>query len=336
MFSQGALFFFLLNTPNLLNTASKIINTALVKNLVIAILIFLTNAAYTQCDCNLKPITEEIKLTDEVFVGALIGKKINVIKSRFENYHVGIQNDFVVIISFVKHLQEGDTVSIVSGDGVKDCGYVFDLAETYLVYARRNFTDLCRRTKKLEGPDADEEVEKLFYQIYNPKPTLYFQYFAKDSMFIIKEDSKIDLTQGKLDTMPFAMPPLPVSEDVFGNTSLTELQYANKRSYYGIIPKIECSSDSLETNCNKIILDKLKIFVNTELKKKNGRIALQLLINKQGKIESFKHLAADKNNDFNEMELKEIIDFLNKEIKFVSSGYKEMLEKAYFTMPVYY
>jgi len=77
------------------------------------------------------------------------------------------QTYFVVVKFRIERLWKGnlsDEVTIITGHGGGDCGYRFEVGESYLVYAygsdeNRLGTNICQRTKKLS--DAREDLRIL-------------------------------------------------------------------------------------------------------------------------------------------------------------------------------
>ncbi|MFA5330267.1 MAG: hypothetical protein WC384_20910 [Prolixibacteraceae bacterium] len=116
------------------------------------------------CKCNQMGIESEIDSADLIFQGIPIDKK---------------QIDSKMIYKFsvekVWKGNESDTISIKTGLGGPDCGMVFELGKSYVVYANHFETTYCRRNELIDSTFDDLKLDFKFASdfsntfIYNEK-----------------------------------------------------------------------------------------------------------------------------------------------------------------------
>ena len=100
------------------------------------------------CRCNILTFSEEIVQADQIFIGTVL-KKTTADKA----YYL-----FTVSKAFKG--ENDDSVTIKTGFGGPDCGMVFEVGKTYLVYSHNKQTTWCRRNA-LANNNAD--LSKLKY-----------------------------------------------------------------------------------------------------------------------------------------------------------------------------
>jgi hypothetical protein len=110
------------------------------RTLLFLIIIFIAFTKGYSCRCNQLNIEDEIGAADLIFQGIPIDKK---------------QIDSKMIYKFsiekVWKGNESDTISIKTGLGGPDCGMVFELGESYIVYANHFETSYCRRNEMIDS-----------------------------------------------------------------------------------------------------------------------------------------------------------------------------------------
>ena len=260
---------------------------------VIILIIFSIDYIFCQCECVKREIEEELNLVTEVFVGKVIGKRINrekPIRSNKDYIIKGIRNEIEIIKEIKGNLKNGEIISILTGNGETDCGYVFKLNENYLIYSRYWFTDQCRRTKKL-GNNNDEE----------------YQYLVRDSNVNILPAIRIE------------------------NTSLTELEYIWQIRKFGpIINFKRCDRIENHEECLKNIFKEISEYFDREISERKIIQIIELRIDDKGIIRSYKFTS--KKGELTDQEQEDIIGFIKTNYEFVTSGYREILSNGIMMM----
>ena len=218
------------------------------------ILLFQLNVN-AQCDCIEKEILEELVVVDDVFVGRLIKKEAYQFQRRFDSKY-GIKNDFTIFQVLKGNLIKGDTISIISGSGNNDCGFIFDIYKPYLIFARNNFTDSCRLTNSYD--QSSENIKQIL------------KYNSNDSI---------------------PLPPIPFFADDF---NLTESEYANPYSSHLTITFKDCNSYDDETCINKNIKN-IGQFLKEELDKKGGQLVIKFILKRNDIIENLEITSSSEN-----------------------------------------
>ena len=115
------------------------------------------------CVCGLIPtFDEEVAISHSVFLGEVIAKRPDQWPSPAEDEdYEGFAYTFRV-----EKVWKGDRTSIVevtTGTGGGDCGFAFDIGESYLVFAENDngklYTGYCYRTARVA--DAGDTIKKL-------------------------------------------------------------------------------------------------------------------------------------------------------------------------------
>ena len=162
---------------------------------LIIILLILSAKSYC-CTCvGTSTLKEEIKYSKLIFVGKLIEKKTviwsdslylkrksfkgnkrsyNKVQNYYSNFNlIKIQYTFEVKYKFKGKIKK-NKITLISGIGGSDCGFIFDINKDYIVFAGNNFrpninngkrecffeTDICTRTR-LFSKDFFEEIKKM-------------------------------------------------------------------------------------------------------------------------------------------------------------------------------
>lgn len=147
----------------------------IIRNLLLAITILIWFDAYC-CTClGESTVKSELKNSDVVFVGKVISTESFTVSHHILKTH---KRDFIRTYFNVEYYWKGKrfttNISIVSGMGRGDCGFVFNKDQRYLVYANKRenyyegspgksiyfFTDICFRTTNLIATE-EEELEKI-------------------------------------------------------------------------------------------------------------------------------------------------------------------------------
>lgn len=141
------------------------------KSIVIALVFVNLFIQANACNCVGEiSVLEEIKRSDVVFMGEVIsqmefGIRESLTNIEFKNKRVTLK----VYYSYKGHLKS-DTVSIITGMGSGDCGYIFKTGHIYIIYAnyetkyfnfcekidRFLYTDSCKRTCELNYDELNE------------------------------------------------------------------------------------------------------------------------------------------------------------------------------------
>ena len=110
------------------------------KHLILLILTVITTVASYACECRTMEFSEEVKYADQIFIGKVINKNI-----------IGVNAYYLFSVSKTFKGNMVDTLSITTGVGGPDCGMLFQVGETYLVYSHDKQTTRCRRNALADG-----------------------------------------------------------------------------------------------------------------------------------------------------------------------------------------
>lgn len=100
------------------------------------------------CKCNILSFSEEVAGADHIFTGTVVNKS-----TADKAYYL-----FTVSKTFKG--DSADTLTIATGFGGPDCGMMFEVGKTYLVYAHNRQTTSCRRNAPA---DNNTDLSKLKY-----------------------------------------------------------------------------------------------------------------------------------------------------------------------------
>ena len=103
------------------------------------------------CKCSYQNLKNEIDLADLIFQGIPINKK---------------QVDSEMIYQFsVNKIWKGDksdTIEIKTGQGGQDCGMIFEIGKTYVVFAKNGETSHCRKNVLIDSTHIDLKLDYKF------------------------------------------------------------------------------------------------------------------------------------------------------------------------------
>lgn len=121
------------------------------RTIIILIVLLGTSTKGYPCRCYRMDIENEILSADLIFQGIPIDKK---------------QSDSKMIYKFsvekVWKGNESDTISIKTGLGGPDCGMVFEMGKSYIVYANNYETTYCRRNELIDSTYDDVKLDFKF------------------------------------------------------------------------------------------------------------------------------------------------------------------------------
>ena len=107
------------------------------------------------CKCSYQNIKNEIDLADLIFQGTPINKK---------------QVDSKMIYQFsVDKIWKGyksDTIEIKTGLGGQDCGMIFEIGKTYIVFAINGETSHCRKNVLIDSTHIDLKLDYKFTKYF--------------------------------------------------------------------------------------------------------------------------------------------------------------------------
>jgi hypothetical protein len=103
------------------------------------------------CRCSYQNLKNEIDSADLIFQGIPIDKK---------------QVDSKMIYQFsVDKIWKGDksdTIEIKTGQGGQDCGMIFEIGKTYVVFAKNRETSYCRKNVLIDSSHTDLKLDYKF------------------------------------------------------------------------------------------------------------------------------------------------------------------------------
>lgn len=102
------------------------------------------------CKCKILKFSEEVAQSDQIFIGKVV-KKMTADKA----YYL-----FTISKKFKGDIQ--DSLTITTGLGGADCGMVFEVGKTYLVYSYKGYTNRCRRNGSANNNDDLPKLKHLF------------------------------------------------------------------------------------------------------------------------------------------------------------------------------
>ena len=157
---------------------SKTLNKiSLIKLSFVILLIIAMGHESFSCNCDTLPLKDEVRKADIIIHASVISINRIKIENQSKDYSIiptYLQHVTVQIKETFKGRIKFDTVSIYTGLGKGDCGYLFKQGQSYIIYCewKRKFydnkyfvkrkkkflyTSICRRTRPVEN----KEIEKL-------------------------------------------------------------------------------------------------------------------------------------------------------------------------------
>ena len=119
--------------------------------LLIAIILLSGFTNEFDCKCSYQNLNNEIDFADLIFQGVPIDKK---------------QVDSKLIYQFsVEKIWKGaksDTIEIKTGLGGPDCGMIFEIGKTYVVFAKNGETSRCRKNVLIDSTYIDLKLDYKF------------------------------------------------------------------------------------------------------------------------------------------------------------------------------
>ena len=141
-----------------LHKCLSIIENNYMKYTILTILTMIIVATSNACECRIIEFSKEVKYADKIFIGKVLNKNIT-----------GINAYYLFSVSITFKGSKVDTLSIETGLGGGDCGMIFQVGETYLVYSHGGQTTICRRNALADG---NTDIVRLKY--------LFNTYFSND------------------------------------------------------------------------------------------------------------------------------------------------------------
>jgi len=133
-----------------------------------AFLISLSGVVFA-CQCAQRPLRANYISATIVFEGTVVKSDLNM-PAYSATHFIQIEDKALVASSTGRKLDEfkkkDNMIVITSGAGGGDCGFIFELNEKYLIFAKATsegelFTDICSGTVSMrEGEGVAEEVRK--------------------------------------------------------------------------------------------------------------------------------------------------------------------------------
>ena len=221
------------------------------KHTILIILTIITAAGSNACECRNMGLSEEIKYVDQIFIGKVLNKNF-----------IGINAYYLFSISKVFKGNKDYTLSIRTGLGGPDCGMLFEVGKTYLVYSHNKQTTRCERNALA---DANADIVRLKY--------LFNTYFSND---IGKTDNPL-LTDNEAEYFNAEFSKQSKDFDFHGKKVAFVLgaSFIDKQKYFK------------DYGGNEVVAN-LVILTEEEKLKANGYDAIIVLRRKQGVSNSFR------------------------------------------------
>ncbi|RLD55496.1 MAG: hypothetical protein DRJ01_16565 [Bacteroidetes bacterium] len=118
--------------------------------IIVIILLSVFTKGYA-CECNQMNLKNEIDSADLIFQGIPIEK--NQIDSKM------IYRFYVYKVWKGNH---ADTIEIKTGLGGQDCGMIFEIGKTYIVFSKNGMTSYCRKNALVDSTIIDLKLDYLF------------------------------------------------------------------------------------------------------------------------------------------------------------------------------
>lgn len=127
------------------------------KSLILTFSLFLFSITVADaCRCvTLREFSRTLEQNDQIFIGKVVSKYLIADTVKF---HITIQK------KWKGNFKVSDEVILSTSTG--SCGMEFEIGETYVIYSKKNYTNICRRNKKV-GETFDERL--LDYYFYGNK-----------------------------------------------------------------------------------------------------------------------------------------------------------------------
>lgn len=195
--------------------------------------------------------SKEVNYADQIFIGKVLSKNIT-----------GINAYYLFSVSKTFKGNKADTLSITTGLGGPDCGMMFQVGETYLVYSHDKQTTRCRRNALADG---NADFVKLKY--------LFNTYFSND---IGKSDDPV-LTDNEAEYFNAEFSKQRKDFDFHGNKVAFALSgsFIDKQQYF-------------KNWGGKEVVNDLVILSNDEKQLASGFDAIIVLLRKQGVSKNFR------------------------------------------------
>ncbi len=168
------------------------------------IILFLICVNAFSCDCSDSHFDSDVANSSYIFSGLIISKENTINKVQDNTFHRSVKYRVVVKANWKGELK--DTIDLYSGYGGGDCGFVFEVNQSYMIWANSGefgplSTSRCGRTGLLnDSPDID---------LLNNK----FKGLAYDSTYLMSNEIKVLKKQIKNDTIDLSKTALFIGGD---------------------------------------------------------------------------------------------------------------------------
>lgn len=142
------------------------------KRLLVTFLLLFIVKSTAACTCiGMEKLRDAFMYSEVIILGKIISKDTISFKSSSSGLTIRQNIYQVKVHSYYKGKSNDQIITMISGFGNGDCGYVFEVDKTYIIYSNRNehpsfnhqnindflSTDLCKRTKIYDK----KEIKKL-------------------------------------------------------------------------------------------------------------------------------------------------------------------------------
>jgi hypothetical protein len=104
------------------------------------------------CKCYQMGLKNEIDSSDLIFQGIPFYKNL-----------VGSNMHYQFLVEKIWKGTESDTINIITGIGGPDCGMIFEIGKSYVVYSKNGYTSYCRRNSLIDETYDDLKLNYRFY-----------------------------------------------------------------------------------------------------------------------------------------------------------------------------
>src|SRR5262249_2290296 len=131
--------------------------------------VFIDDGVACSCQYGGTPPCQEYWKTDVVFAGRVVGVAKITIKEGADEFEQRLAR---IEVTETFRGEQAAKAEVVTGLGLGDCGYVFNVGETYLIYAKRDksdkrlYTSVCTRTRPIS--QAAEDLDYIRNFPYSP------------------------------------------------------------------------------------------------------------------------------------------------------------------------
>jgi len=147
------------------------------RSILLILFCFLGQSLLSQCPCDQVSLKESVENYDLIALVELIGKYKNTKRlNKNPDIKRGIVNQFEILQVLKGIDQRRDTITCLTGNGIEDDGYIFNIGERYILF-HETYIDTCSPTTILDYSRYNTILSILNH--WNPPPLPPDMYSSK-------------------------------------------------------------------------------------------------------------------------------------------------------------